>query len=159
LPNRKTFIWKESAMTWQDRVFTRAEAASLSGLHPVTLDVVLHRGKPLAPLYSEKRKGRRWFSPKDITVLRVAYELELAGRNWPTAIAQAFEHLATPPPADALLIIPVLSVSATSGRVLTGLPALPGSGSMIVLPIGDIAADVVSACEQIKETAVVAVSK
>ncbi|MBY5634476.1 hypothetical protein HFO39_06685 [Rhizobium leguminosarum] len=146
-------------MTWQDRVFTRAEAASLSGLHPVTLDVVLHRTKPLAPLYSEKRKGRRWFSAKDITVLRVAYELERAGRNWPTAIAQAFEHLATPPPGDALLVVPVLSVSATSGRVLTGLPALPGSGSMIVLPIGDIAADVVSACEHIRETAIVAVSE
>ncbi|QND48107.1 hypothetical protein HB780_20935 [Rhizobium lusitanum] len=68
-------------MTWQDRVLTRAEAASLSGLHPVTLDVVLHRTKPLAPLYSERRGSRRWFSAKDITVLRVAYELELAYRH------------------------------------------------------------------------------
>ncbi|WP_286203153.1 hypothetical protein [Rhizobium lusitanum] len=42
---------------------------------------------------------------------------------------------------------------------MTGLPALPGSGSMIVLPIGDIAADVVSVSEQIKETAFVAFSK
>ncbi|WP_027683245.1 hypothetical protein [Rhizobium leguminosarum] len=145
-------------MTWQDRVLTRAEAASLSGLHPVTLDVVLHRTKPLAPLYSEKRKGRRWFSAKDITVLRLAFELERAGRNWPTAIAQAFQHLATPPPNDALLVVPVLSVSSTSGRVLTGLPALSGSHSMIVLPIGRIAADIIAACDQLKETPVVAVS-
>ncbi|MBY5630415.1 hypothetical protein HFO42_20210 [Rhizobium leguminosarum] len=144
-------------MAWTERVFTRAEAATLSGLHPVTLDVLLHRTKPLAPLYSEKRKGRRWFSAKDITVLRVAYELERAGRNWPTAIAQGFQHLDTPPPDDALLVVPVLSVSATSGRVLAGLPALPGGGSMIVLPIGKITADIVAACEQIKETAVVAV--
>ncbi|MBY3225264.1 hypothetical protein [Rhizobium laguerreae] len=144
-------------MAWTERVFTRAEAATLSGLHPVTLDVLLHRTKPLAPLYSEKRKGRRWFSAKDITVLCVAYELERAGRNWPTAIAQGFQHLDTPPPDDALLVVPVLSVSSTSGRVLTGLPALFSSGSMIVLPIGSIASEVVSACDQLKETPFVAV--
>ncbi|MGO7965277.1 hypothetical protein ACC720_17630 [Rhizobium ruizarguesonis] len=146
-------------MAWTSRDFTVAEAAQLAGLHRAALDNVVSRTKPLAPLYSEKRKGRRWFSAKDITVLRVAYELERAGRNWPTAIAQAFQHLATPPPEDALLVVPVLSVSATSGRVLVGLPALPGGGSMIVLPIGKITADIVAACEQIKETAVVAVSK
>ncbi|NKL78878.1 hypothetical protein [Rhizobium leguminosarum] len=144
-------------MAWTERVFTRTEAASLSGLHPVTLDVLLHRTKPLALLYSEKRKGRRWFSAKDITVLRVAYELERAGRNWPTAIAQAFHHLATPPPDDALLVVPVLSVSATSGLVLMGLPSLPSSSSMVVLPVGSIANVIVAACEHIKETAVVAV--
>lgn len=146
-------------MSWTAREYAVAEAARVAGIHRAHLDVIINRTKPLSPLFSERRRGRRWFSAKDITVLRVSYELERGGRNWPTAIAQAFEHLATPPPADALLMVPVLSVSATSGRVLTGLPALPGSGSMIVLPIGDIAAEVVSACEQIKETAVVAVSK
>ncbi|TAW88382.1 hypothetical protein ELI13_06415 [Rhizobium ruizarguesonis] len=134
-----------------------AEAARVAGIHRAHLDVIINRTKPLSPLFSERRRGRRWFSAKDITVLRIAYELERAGRNWPTAIAQAFEHLATPPPNDALLVVPVLSVSSTSGRVLTGLPALPSSDSMIVLPIGRIANDIVAACEHIKETAVVAV--
>lgn len=145
-------------MNWNARDFTVAEAARVAGLHRAHLDVIINRTKPLAPLFSEKRKGRRWFSAKDITVLRLAFELERAGRNWPTAIAQAFEHLATPPPNDALLVVPVLSVSSTSGRVLTGLSGLPGSGSMIVLPIGRIAADIIAACDQLKETPVVAVS-
>lgn len=145
-------------MNWNARDFTVAEAARVAGLHRAHLDVIINRTKPLSPLFSERRKGRRWFSAKDIAVLRLAFELERAGRNWPTATAQAFEHLATPPPNDALLIVPALSVSAMSGRVLTGLPALPVSSSMIVLPIGMIAADIISACEQLKETPVVAVS-
>ncbi|QKK15612.1 hypothetical protein [Rhizobium indicum] len=146
-------------MSWTAREYAVAEAARVAGIHRAHLDVIINRTKPLSPLFSEKRKGRRWFSAKDITVLRVAYELDRAGRNWPTAIAQAFEHLATPPPGDALLVVPVLSVSSTSGRMLSGLPVLPGSSSMIVLPVGKITDDIVAACEHIKETAVVAVSE
>lgn len=141
-------------MAWTDRVFTRAEAARMAGLHPVNLDVVLHRTKPVATLYSERRGSRRWFSPRDITTLRIAFELERAGRNWLTAIAQAHQHLAAPPPSDAILVVPVLSVACTSGRVLTGLPALPWSASMIVLPIGKIASEVVEACTILKESPV-----
>lgn len=136
-------------MAWADREFTRAEAAQLTGLHPKTLDVIIHRANGLEALFSERRKGRRWFSPKDIAVLRIGYELNRAGRNWNVAIAQAFEHLAAQPPGDAILITPVLSVSPRSGRVLSGLSGLPGDASMIVLPIGKTAADIVAACKEL----------
>ena len=142
-------------MTWTERAYTRAEAASTAGLHLATMDVIIHRAKPLATLFSEKRKSRRWFSPIDIAVLRLGYELERAGRNWSTAIAQAFEHLGQPPPPDALLVVPVMSVSARSGRVLTGLTVpLLSSESMAVFPIGRIVADIVAACDKLKETAI-----
>lgn len=145
-------------MTWTVRDFTRAEAAKMAGLHLATLDVVIHRAKPFASLFSERRKGRRWFSPKDIAVLRLGYEVERGGRNWPTAIAQAFEHLGQPPPPDSVLVVPVMSVACTSGRVLTGLtvPLLP-SESMAVFPIGRIAADIIERCQELKEMPIVAV--
>jgi hypothetical protein len=132
-------------MNWNAREMTVAEAARVAGLHRTHLDVIINRNKPIAVLFSERRKGRRWFSARDVAVLRIAYELERAGRNWLTAIGQAYEHTAAPPPPDALLVIPALSVSAMSGRVLTAFPALPCTASMIVLPIGKIAAEVVAA--------------
>ncbi|WP_417426258.1 terminase TerL endonuclease subunit [Hoeflea sp.] len=94
----------------------------MAGVHRAHIDVIINRAKPLEVLFSERRKGRRWFSAKDIAVLRIAHELGRAGRLWNTAIAQAFTHLEHPPPRDAILIIPVMSVSHTTGRVLTGLP-------------------------------------
>lgn len=132
---------------WTAREFTRSEAADLAGLNVNTLDVIIHRTKPLQSLYSERRRGGRFFSTKDITVLRVAQELERAGRNWTTAIAQAFEHLEHPPPADALLVVPVASVSATSGRLLTGLPDPLPSSSFICINIGAIAAATMEAID------------
>lgn len=126
--------------TWNAREYTRSEAARVAGFNESTLGVILHRTKPLQDLYSAKRKGSRFFSPKDITVLRVALELERAGRNWPTAIAQSFQHLERQPQPDALLVVPVASVSCTSGVILTGLPDPLPSASFICIPIGAIAA-------------------
>ncbi|MFD1744052.1 hypothetical protein ACFSE1_01125 [Rhizobium helianthi] len=134
-------------MAWTSRDFSVAEAAQCVGLHRTHLDVIISRANPLATLFSEKRKGRRWFSVRDITVLRIAYELERAGRAWNTAIAQAFEHTGTQPPPDALLVVPVASVSATSGRVLTGLPDPLPSSSFITVPIGRIAAEIMEAID------------
>ena len=137
-------------MAWTKRDFTVAEAAQTAGLHRATLDWWVHRAKPLAVLFSERRKGRRWFSQKDIAVLRIANELGRAGRLWNTAIAQAFEHLAHPPPRDAILIVPVMSVAHTSGRVLTGLPDPLPDGSFIVLPIGRIVGAIIAACNELE---------
>ncbi|WP_104822756.1 hypothetical protein [Rhizobium sp. NXC24] len=144
---------------WTTRDFTVAEAADMAGLHRATLDVIIHRARDLEVLFSEKRKSRRWFSPRDIAVLRIGYELERAGRDWATALAQAFEHLGQPPPSDALLIIPIMSVSARSGRIVTGLADLVPTASMAVVPIGSIVADIIAACETLKEAPVVAIPK
>lgn len=129
-------------MAWTSRDVTVAEAARVVGLHRSHLDVIISRNREIDTLFSEKRKGRRWFSAKDITVLRVAFELERAGRNWLTALAQAFEHLEWPPPPEALLIVPVAAVSCTSGRVITGLPDPLPSSSFITIPIGKLAAEI-----------------
>lgn len=134
-------------MAWTTRDLTVAEAAQLAGLPRATLDVVIHRAKPMAVLFSEKRGGRRWFSLRDVTILRIAHDLERAGRTWTVAIAAAFECVATQPPADALLVMPVGSVSHASARVLTGLSGLPCEAGFIVLPIGRIAAEIIERTE------------
>lgn len=134
-------------MAWTSRDITVAEAAQVVGLSRKHLDTLMVRTKPLQPLYCGRRGTRNWFSPRDITVLRVAQELERAGRNWPTAIAQAFEHLEHPPPPDALLVVPVASVSCTSGRMLTGLPDPLPASSFITITIGAIAAAVQEAID------------
>ncbi|MGL3605758.1 hypothetical protein ACSV9I_04535 [Rhizobium sp. G187] len=134
-------------MAWTSRDLTVAEAARVVGLSRAHLDVVVSRNRDIDVLFSEKKRGRRWFSPKDIAVLRTAVELERAGRNWTTAIAQAFEHLEHPPPPDALLVVPVASVSCTSGRMLTGLPDPVPSTSFITITIGAIAAAVQEAID------------
>ncbi|NRQ18763.1 hypothetical protein [Ensifer sesbaniae] len=144
-------------MAWETRDYTVAEAANLAGLHRATLDVVVHRARHLDVLFSERRKHRRWFSAKDICVLRVGYELERTGRDWATALAQAFEHLSQPPPSDALLVVPAMSVSARSGRVVAGLSDLIPTASFIVLPLGKIAAEIQARCEQIQEAPSVAI--
>lgn len=137
-------------MNWTARNYSVAEAARLSGVHRAHLDVIINRAKPLAVLFSERRKGRRWFSQKDIAVLRIAHELGRAGRLWNTAIAQAFENLEHPPPRDAILIIPVMSVSHTSGRVVMGLPDPLPDASFICLPIGKIVGEIIHACEELE---------
>jgi|GEM_PF-1202305 len=144
-------------MAWTSRSFTVAEAAQLAGLHRAHLDVIVNRAKDLDVLFSERRKSRRWFSKKDIAVLRLGYELERAGRDWATALAQAFEHLTHPPPPDAWLIVPVMSVSTRSGRVITGLPDPIPTASIAAFPIGKIVEEVVARCEELKEADIVAV--
>ena len=134
-------------MAWTSRDITVAEAAQVVGLSRKHLDTLMVRTRPLQVLYCGRRGTRNWFSVKDITVLRVALELERAGRNWSTAIAQAFEHLEHPPPPDALLVVPVASVSATSGRMLTGLPDPLPSSSFICINIGALAAATMEAVD------------
>nr|WP_299500425.1 hypothetical protein [uncultured Rhizobium sp.] len=134
-------------MAWTSRDLTVAEAARVVGLHRSHLDVIISRNRAIDVLFSERRKGRRWFSPKDIAVLRIGHELERAGRNWSTALAMAFEHLEWPPPPDALLVVPVASVSARSGRLLTGLADTPATSSYISIPIGRLVAEILEATD------------
>ncbi|WP_413709374.1 hypothetical protein [Rhizobium sp. Rhizsp82] len=133
---------------WTDRAFTVAEAAAMSGLNRAHLDVIVSRARSCDVLFSERRNGRRWFSPKDITVLRLAHEIERAGQTWLTALARAFHHLDQPPPIDAVLMFSTKSVSYRSGRVISGLHGQAPSGSMAVIPIGLMAAEILHYVEQ-----------
>ncbi|MBZ9999643.1 MULTISPECIES: hypothetical protein [unclassified Mesorhizobium] len=145
---------------WQNRDFTVAEAAALAGLRRGTLDAWVHRIRDCEILFSERRGDRRWFSPQDICILRVGYELERAGRGWLTAIAQAFEHLQTPPAADDVLVVDVMSVSSASGRVISDrdVERLAVDKSKILLPIGSICAEISERCAAIYGGTDVAVS-
>lgn len=145
---------------WTARDFSVAEAAALAGLRRGTLDAWVHRIREAEILFSERRGDRRWFSPQDICILRVGYELERAGRNWLTAIGQAFEHLQQQPPDNAVLVVDVMSVSSASGRIISArdVECLAVDKSKILVPIGTISADIIARCAEIYGGADVAVS-
>lgn len=139
-------------MAWTRRDFTVAEAAQLCGLPRASLDVLIHRARDVAVLFTEKRGSRRWFSLKDICVLRIAFELERSGRNWLTAIGVAFDNLEHPPPADALLIAPaVIRRACGSPRIICDrdVPRLIFERSTVVVPIGRIVADITKEAEHV----------
>jgi len=134
---------------WTARFFSRDEAAGVCGMPRGSLDSLIHRARDAAVLFCEKRGSRRWFSPKDITVLRVAYDLERGGMSWLMAIGQAFDNLERPPPPDALLVGPVV-IKRGCGlpRMIADrdVPRQQFEVSTFICPIGKIAADVQSRC-------------
>lgn len=137
-------------MAWTSRDLTVAEAALYAGLHRASLDVIISRAKGAEVLFSEKRKHRRWFSQRDVCVLRIAFELERAGRNWLAALSAAFDHLEHPPPSDALLVAPaVIKRGCGRPRLISDRDAgrLPFDVSTIVIPIGRICAEIIKKTE------------
>lgn len=136
---------------WTARIFSVAEAAAISGIHRANIDLIIHRARDCEVLFSEKRKHRRWFCPRDVAVLRIAYECERAGQTWLTALARAFEHLQDPPSSDAILAFDSKSVSCRSGRIITALE--PVDKSTVLIPIGKIVADIVTKCDDIHKGA------
>ena len=139
---------------WSNRDFTVAEAAAMSGLHRASLDVLIHRSRDVAVLFSEKRGRNRWFSPRDIAVLRIAFELERAGRGWLTAIGAAFDNLQAAPSSDTLLVAPaVIKRACGLPRLIPDrdVPRLPFDVSTIVIPIGRIVADIMARCADIQK--------
>lgn len=144
-------------MTWDRRDFTVAEAAALSGIHRASIDLLIHRAKGVSTLFSEKRGRNRWFSPRDIAVLRIAFELERGGRNWLTAIGAAFDNLYEGPQSvDALLIAPAVQKRGCGlPRIISDrdVPRLNFERSEIIIPIGRIVAEIVERCAAIKQEA------
>lgn len=135
---------------WTTRGWTAAEAAALCGLHRSQLDLLIHRAKHVSTLFCEKRGSRRWFSLRDISVLRIAFDLERAGRTWLTAIGAAFDNLEHPPAADALLIAPaVIKRACGLPRIICDrdVPRLNFERSEIIVPIGRIVADIIKESE------------
>ena len=137
-------------MHWDRRDFTVAEAAALSGIHRSSVDLLIHRAKDVDTLFSEKRGSRRWFSLRDICVLRLAFELERSGRTWLTAIGTAFDNLYEgPPPADALLIAPAVQKRACGLPYIATQPPAVFERSEIVIPIGHIVADIIKEADSV----------
>ena len=138
-------------MTWDRRNLTVAEAAAMSGIHRASIALLIHRAKDVETLFSEKRGSRRWFSPRDVCVLRIAFELERSGRNWLTAIGTAFDHLFEgPPEPDALLIAPAVQKRACGlPRIISDrdVPRLSFERSEIIIPIGLIVHSIMEAAD------------
>ncbi|RUU92802.1 hypothetical protein EOB59_05440 [Mesorhizobium sp. M7A.F.Ca.MR.176.00.0.0] len=144
-------------MAWTSRGFTVAEAAQLAGLHRSALDVIIHRARHVSVLWSEKRATRRWFSPRDICVLRIAHELERSGRSWLMSIGTAFDNLEHPPTADTLLVAPaVIRRGCGLPRVIPERDAnrLPFDVSTIVVPFGRICNDIIARCAELESSRV-----
>lgn len=135
-------------MHWDRRDFTVAEAAAMSGIHRANVDLLIHRAKGVSTLFSEKRGRNRWFSPRDIAVLRIAFELERSGRNWLTAIGTAFDHLYEgPPDPEALLIAPAVQKRACGLPYIAAQPPAVFERSEIIIPIGRIVAEIIKEAE------------
>jgi hypothetical protein len=131
------------ALPWAERIYSRAQAADLAAIHEGTLDVLIHRMKDVAFLFSEKRGSSRVFSARDIAVLKVAHDLERAGQTWLTALARAHDNLQNIPPPSALLVTPALSVSSKSSRFASGPQAITDE-TLVIVPIGAIVADIIA---------------
>ncbi|AID29850.1 hypothetical protein MCHK_2036 [Mesorhizobium huakuii 7653R] len=130
---------------WLHRAFTREECAMLCGIPRGSLDVLTHRARGVSVLFTEKRGTKRWFSVKDIAVLRIAHELERSGRSWLMALGTAFDNLEQPPDPDALLIAPaVIRRGCGLPRIVADrdVPRLNFERSEIVVPIGRIVAEI-----------------
>ncbi|QND59847.1 hypothetical protein [Mesorhizobium huakuii] len=114
--------------------------------HPAWLARCADASRPrVSVLFTEKRGTKRWFSVKDIAVLRIAHELERSGRSWLMAIGQAFDHLERPPDPDALLIAPaVIRRGCGLPRIVRDrdVPRLNFERSEIVIPIGRIVSEI-----------------
>ncbi|WP_198023367.1 DNA-binding transcriptional MerR regulator [Ensifer sp. WSM1721] len=138
---------------WRERAYSVGEAATLAGTRRSTLDMWCIR-QP-AELFSEKRGHRRWFSPRDIAVLRLAHELERGGMPLLTAIACAFEHLQEPPAADAIFVIEAGRISPKAGRFISDrdVPRLQVDKSLILIPIGQLVAGINAACAELRQRA------
>ena len=132
---------------WTTRAFTAAEAAGLTGLRRTQVDLLIHRARHVSVLFCEKRRSRRWFSLRDIAVLRVAFELERAGRTWLTSIGAAFDNLEHPPDPDALLIAPAVQKRACGLPYIATAPPAVFERSEIIIPIGKIVADIIKEAE------------
>jgi hypothetical protein len=135
---------------WRERAFTLGEAADLAGLRRSQLDQWTIR-QP-ADLFSQKRGARRWFSPRDISILAMARQLERGGKVLLTAIAMAFEHLQEPPAPDAIFVVEAERMSARAGRYISDkdVPRLSVDQSIILMPAGQIVARIRAACTELR---------
>jgi len=138
---------------WRERAYSVGEAATLAGIRRSALDMWCIR-QP-AELFSEKRGHRRWFSPQDIAILRLAHELERGGMPLLGAIGAAFEVLQEPPAADAIFVIPTGKLTARSARFISDrdVPRLVVDKSQILIPIGQLVAGINAACAELRQRA------
>jgi len=127
--------------SWHDRAYSAEEAASLAGIKRATLDVWLSRHRGV--VFSERRHARRWFSPRDIMLLRLAVELERCGLRVGEALRAALLALDEKPKPDAMLLVAgkgTLTISASD------IAALPIDTTQTLIPVGRLAAEIIAAC-------------
>ncbi len=131
---------------WRSAHFSQTEAADIAGLHQSTLrDWMAGFGKLFV---SERRAGRRWFSPEDILTLRIANELVKGGFVTLTALAIAKDHVegAVWFPPDVLLAAKPGSTSTTGVRLIVN-GNVPDWDSVQIIRFGRIAHETLQTLE------------
>ncbi len=138
-------------LKWSVRDLTREDAARLCGMPAGTLASLIHRARDVSVLFTERRKGRRWFSLRDIAVLRIGAELEKAGAVWLQALADAYNALQQPPPPDAILVAPTFPMKGSGGPRLIAdrdVPRLLIDRTYALVPIGLICQTIIKEAER-----------
>jgi hypothetical protein len=133
------------AIAFRERAFTRNEAAEVVGICRTRLDVWVHRF-PFCD-FSARRAGRRWYSVRDITALRVALQLKGAmplAEAIPTAVA----HLAHPPNPEVFLVS-TRGKTFVTGADTAAMYAVERGAAIVA--VGRIAAEVEAACAVLYE--------
>lgn len=131
---------------WRDAHFSQMETAYFAGLHQSTLrDWISGFGKLFV---SERRGGRRWFTPEDILVLRIANELVKGGFVTLTALAIAKDHVegAVWFPPDVLLAAKPGATSTTGVRLIVD-GSIPDWDSVQIIKFGRIAHETLQTLE------------
>lgn len=90
---------------WTSRGLTVAQAADLIGITRNHLDQIVKTIGPMADLVSAKHRHRRYFSRRDIAVLRIAYAMERFGTTWLFAMSDAIEAVDAGVRGDQHLVI------------------------------------------------------
>ncbi|KHJ54540.1 hypothetical protein LA66_14005 [Aureimonas altamirensis] len=143
-------------MTWTTRDLTVAEAAELCGFSRARLDVIIGRLDGAQTLFSAKKGGRRWFSPRDVSVLAVAHELERFGSTWLAAVGAAYEALQDEPAEDAILVATLAKTMPTITRTINDrdVSRLNVDKTTLLIPHGRLVADIAKRSAQLTQTAV-----
>jgi len=124
-----------------------ARAAELIGITRGHLDLIIHKAGPTADLVSTKDKNRRFFSKRDIAVLKIAHVFERFGMTWLFAIADALEVVDTNPRPDEHVIVTCRRSLPRVRRKLNDreVNRLPVEEATLIVPAGRIVADLTAA--------------
>lgn len=132
---------------WRERALTIAEAAEVALMSRATLDVWQYRFGP--DILSERRNGRRWLSPCDVTVLRAANSLK-ANTPLRQAIPTAIQHLLHLPPPGVFLVVDQGKAFVSDANTAARFSIERGAAA---IPIGALAAEVEDACAALYQRA------
>ncbi|WP_139798488.1 hypothetical protein [Fulvimarina manganoxydans] len=151
-PEKITSVTWEALLVdwWRERIFTTDEIAGTAGIGTAALRMIVHRHGGDA--FSERRGLRRFFSARDVSVLRTARALSPA-IPMAEALPIAFAHHRMPPRRGLFIVV---ADGAVTSMDADGAARAAIECGALVVPVGRFAADVVDACRPLFDAAVAA---